>query len=453
VASPPIEQAPLYVPAGLVNQHGRPLRSTTPVDPFRAPGDALEAYDTPPAFATRSMQPFTSSTWTIGAIRSAKASHDQGDFSASGQLCDALMSDDRVQATMESRSAALLGAPPLHEPATQGKALVDPWAEAYTACVTYDVAEALVQSAILMRVAIAEIVWDTEVTPWQPYLRPVHPSLIRWDWGARCYVVQTLDGPVVVTPGDGRWFAYTPSGAVGGWLKGAVRALGQPWFIRQQTWRDWARYNERHGLPMLKAMVPAAGDTEMKRRFIDGLANLGQESVVLLPQSMSGNANYDVQMLEAKDRAWETFQRTIESCDMAIVLTIKWQNLTTQVEGGAYAAARVHAGVAQTGVVRDNVSFHDAIRRCVARPWAKFNYGDADKAPYTLRDVEPVEDNKTEAEVFGAFTPAGIIKLAAKYGIELTESDIEKVKPPPAPVIAPAHPAAVPPVGAPPVTP
>ena len=456
MAAPPLQLAPLTIP--LVNQFGRPYAPARPVDPYAIQGDPLVDIDEPGRVVVRTVQPSTVSTWTIGQIRAAISAHDQGDFTASGMLCDSVMTDDRVQATMESRSAALFGAEPIHTAVYGGTSLVEPWAQAYEACVTNDVAEEILQTGILMRVAIAEVVWDTVSVPWQPHLRPVHPSLTRYNSLSRRYEVLTDSGYVTVTPGDGRWFLYAPSGEGSGHRKAAIRAIGQPWFIRTRTWRDWARYNERHGLPVLKALVPAGGDAEAKRQFTAGLSTLGQESVIQLPQSMSGNSNYDVQMLEAKDRAWETFQRTIEACDMAIVLIVKWQNLTTQVEGGAYAAARVHAGVAQTGVVRDNKSFHAAVRRCVGRPWAKFNFGDADKAPRTLRDVEPEEDNKTEADVFGAFalglsnlaksgvepTVDGVIKLALKYGIEMAPSDLKSASPAIAAVPVPSNPMVTP---------
>ena len=52
-----------------------------------------------------------STNWGVADIRNALESHSMGLFEHSAQLVDAIVGDDRVQATMGSRTGGLLGRP------------------------------------------------------------------------------------------------------------------------------------------------------------------------------------------------------------------------------------------------------------------------------------------------------------------------------------------------------
>ncbi len=433
----------------LVDSYGRPLSAGLD-DAYKLPRDPLAALSNAQiernAFTVfRDIPVSTLTGWNIDLIRSALVQHQDGNFQASSQLLDSITGDDRVQATMGSRNAGLFGAPFKHAAAGDDKrsmAAHGAWTKAWRACGTKAVLDEMQQWTVGMGWALAEILWDTTVTPWQPYLKPWHPQFVYYRKDIRKYVVSTIDGLVEVTPGDGKWFLHAPHGAYRGWMSGAVRALAQPWFIRQLAWRDWARYSERHGLPMLKAKVPAVADIAMKKQFTDAMNQLGQETTVMLPQMIDGTG-FDVTMLEATDRSWESFPALIDRCDMAIVLTINWQNLTTEVKEGSFAAARVHGDVRQAALQFDNESLSESIYTQLARPYALYNFGDPELASRSAWDITPPEDNKANAGVFQAFAtavrdlrqggyeldPLALAKLAQKFGIRLEDGTLKAAPP------------------------
>lgn len=408
-------------------------------DAFAPPRDPLLTPDDP-MIVNRDIPIVTvSGDWTIGGIRTALSAHKIGQFAQSAMLVDDTFGDDRVQATLGSRTGALFGQRVVHKRGRKdddGKCRKH-WRRQWKTVAAQGVLSELKRWAIMIGFGVAELLWDTSVTPWRVTLKPWHPQYIYYRWDIRRLVANTIDGPVVIEPGAGKWFVHSPFGVYRGWIHGAVRAIADKWIIKQLAWRDRARYNERHGLPIIKAYVPAAGDAAQKTLFVQSMSTMGQEAVVGLPQNVD-ETGYDLELLEARDRAWETFRTTIEDADRAIILTIKSQNLTTEVSEGSFAAARQHGNTEQVTLEFDNSTFAYDLHQQVARPFAQFNFGDARKATFSSWDVEPIEDYvassrvlQTLAQAIFEMRQAGIqvdvAKLCKRYGVTL--DDVKMVDP------------------------
>lgn len=405
---------------------------------FGPPKDPLEK-PAAPNVVLRDL-PVTSYTgaWLKSGVDAALASHKNGYFSTASLLADDLYGDDRVQATLGSRTGALFGQKAIH---TRGEAdsygrCIKAWKDQY-ACMSADgVFNEIKRQAIMMGFCVCEILWDTTVTPWRQYLKPWSARYIIYRWDIRRFVALTMDGQVVIEPGDGKWFVHAPYGMYRGWIHATLRAIADLWLIKKLAWRDWARFNERHGLPIIKALVPAAGDAAQKEAFVAGLSTMGQEAVVMLPQNVD-ESGYNLELLEARDRAYDTFGRTIEAVDRSIILAIKSQNLTTEVSEGSFAAARQHGGTEQVTLEFDNTTFSYDLYEQVARPFALFNFGDAEAATRTTWDVEPIEDDIAKATVLStvasaitALRTAGVKvnpeKLAKRYGVIFEDVEIDE---------------------------
>jgi phage gp29-like protein len=335
-------------------------------------------------------------------------------FAQSAMLVDDAFGDDRVQATLGSRTGALFGQRVTHKRARADAdgACRKAWRSQWKDIAAQGVLSEIKRWAIMEGFAVSEILWDTTVTPWRMTLKPWHPQFIYYRWDIRRLVASTMDGPVIIEPGDGKWFVHAPFGIYRGWIHAAVRAIADKWMIKQLAWRDWARFNERHGLPIIKAYVPAAGDARQKELFVRSMASMGQEAVVGLPQNVD-ETGYDLELLEARDRAWETFKGAIEAADRSIILTIKSQNLTTEVAEGSFAAARQHGNTEQVTLEFDNSTFSYDLFTQVARPFAKFNFGDQEKACFSSWDVTPFEDRAVAAKtILDASTALTALKSA-----------------------------------------
>ena len=282
--------------------------------------------------------------------------------------------------------------------------------------------------AIMLGFGVAQILWDTSGEYAIPHPLPWHPRYTYYQWTERRYKALTLDGQETVEPGNASWILHAPAGEYRGWMRGAVSSVTPWWLARAYALRDWARYSERHGLPMIKAKTPAIGDPDQQAIFRSQLSRLGQETVFHLPQNPAPALSYDVELLEAKDTAHEGFRMLIEQCNQEITLALLAQTLTTSMpaEGGSsYAAARVHADVRQALLEADARALAYTLYRQLARPFAAMNFGDPDLAPRVVWDVTPFEDAKTKALSFMQMAMG--LNLMRVSGFTLDPDEVRKM--------------------------
>jgi hypothetical protein len=368
-------------------------------------------------------------TWSVDQVRGALALHMQGIFYTSGQLWDAIIADPRVRATLGSATTGLFGREIRYEPADDSQAArecLDAWEIAFPRFACDSAMSNLDKTEIGMGFAPAQLVWDTSKPIWQPYARPWFTLYSYYNWPSRTYVALSQDGAIAITPGDGKWLLHTTSGEYRGWIFGAIRALAEPWILRHFALRDMGRFSEIHGIPTRVGYVPAVSDPTERSNFEASLAQLGSDAALIVPRGVDGQANngYDYQLREATDRAWEAFPGLMDRCDLDIILAILFQNLTTEVKGGSFAATSAHMDIRQSGLQGRNDAWKNTIYRDVARPFAYLNFGDADLAPHTWRDVEPREDVEHNAKQFQQFGTA--IEVLARGGVKF--KDVEELR-------------------------
>jgi len=396
-------------PPPILDPFGRVIPRTD--DPaFQPPKDPLTDLDSAKADARiiyRQIPITTIQTdWTVAQTRMALNQHVQGIFDQSAQLVDAIVGDDRIQATLGSRTGGLFGRPVRFKPANDSSAareVCDAWSEDWDRIMPEPTLRGMGEWTTMMGFMAGPLTWDTTGDRWVPMLAPWHPRYSFYLPQIFSYVATTQDGLVAIKGGTGKWFLHAPHGEYRGWMRGAVRPTAQPWLIRNMTYRDWARYSERHGMPILRAYTPAAGDPQQRERFVSTVANIGQETAVMLPKGVDEQYSFDLDYLEASDQSWQAFPGLIDRCDMSIVLAILFQNLTTEVKEGSFAAARVHGDVRQSALASDNNGYRLSIRNNIARPYAAFNFGDPELAPWTDWDLEPIEDRDGTTKVFLSF--------------------------------------------------
>lgn len=372
-------------------------------DPLTDPAD--------PRIIYRDLPTTVALEWTPELVTSALTRHVRGFFDGSALLLDATMADPRVQATLHARTAGLLGRPMRYTAAQhrdQAKAdeVMRLWRDEFPLIAPRATLGQFLYWGVGLGLAFAELRWSTDSALWRPELKVWHPQFAWFNIVTRRYIVSSMDGPMEVDGGNGRWVLYTPHGNYRGWMQAAVRAISIPWLIWQFAQRDAARFSEVHGIPILKAVVPIGGDAQLKRRFIEAASNLGQESVVMTPQGIDGY-QYDLELLEATDRSFDAFFKLMDRCEQSITIAILGQNLTTQVDaGGSFAAAKVHGDVKRSIAEHDEATLSALVYEQIARPWALYNFGDADLAPRTHWDVAPLADENARIAVLRDFALA-----------------------------------------------
>lgn len=368
----------------------------------------------------------TQTGWTILQVRQAIESLVIGLFDAPAQLMDAITGDSRVHSAFQQRIGGLLGRkvmhqlPPEFSDSPLAKECLDAWEKHWMVMASEPILGDMQVWGFGLGFWVGQQLWDTSGSYWKPYLVPFHPRYTYYHWLYRKYIAITLDGQVPIDAGNGHWVLHTPYGPYRGWMRGAVRAISPWWLARNYALRDWARYSERHGMPIGKAVTPFGADVDSVNKFRSDLGNLGQESIIQLPQSPEPEiGKYDLEWLETKDQAWDGFQGLISQCNAEITLAVLGQNLTSEVKEGSFAAARVHADVRQTILEADARALSQTIYNQIARPFAAINFGNPDLAPRTTWDIIPGEDTKTLSDTFYQF--ANGVKALKESGKEISD--------------------------------
>lgn len=367
------------------------------------------------------------SRWNVASIRGALTEHERGNFSRSALLADNLGRNPRIFAALQTRTHAFSGLEFDVEPSKTGdqrraKSVAATLKDEWYSIAPEDVLAELLRSAVTVGVGVAEIVWTTTGGRWMPTLHPVPGSLLWWDDNARAWCVSTGDGLEHVTSGDGRWLTVAHS-SVRPWMLGVVRCLGLEDKIRTEAVKDWARWSERHGTPLLLAKTPARASDDDKEAFYDSLSNVGGGGTTLLvPQGENPESSFGVELVEAKADGWQGFDRLLGVVADDAAIAILGQNLTQETKGGSLAAAKVHDRVRNDLLRADAEVLETALRRDVLGPWAFFNFGSVELAPWPDWDADIPEDVGTIAQSWGAAADA-----VAKWRDLGVEVDLEEV--------------------------
>lgn len=408
---------------------------------------------TPPLQSVRELPVSPISYWeTVDFVKAALDQLERGQFRLAAHLCDAMLRDDRIQGVMATRLNGLLGLPLEMDAGGEdapkkkqdlGAEIQKTWPLMFPEADLKD----LSRWGIMLGFGLAQMLWDTRATVggdrrWVPKIDVWHPSVAYWDWGPRIYRANSMEKMLELPepdngkPGDGAWVLYTPFGYKRGYNSGAVRALALPWLVRGWARRDWARQSETNGSGIKVAEVPIGASKEERKKFVEKIAQIGTDTVLEAPVLPNGQGKFDLRLVEALGRTFEGFQQLLQHADTAIAIVLLGQNLTTEVQQGSRAAAQVHDSVRKDFQQADARTLGRCLQDQVLRPYAQYNVGDEDLAPFPAWQTDPPEDvaqRATALKDVGSFltsakqagAPVDVRTLLDELGIPLITPEQE----------------------------
>jgi phage gp29-like protein len=372
---------------------------------------------------------------TIATVRTTIAQHEIGIFQHSSLLAERLERSPRIMAALGTRTRGMLGLPfsvlPAETNRRRAESVAKRFEEAWPTIAPQGVIEELLRQRVLCGIGLAQVVWSTSSREWLPRLVPWHLTFARWVDNEQAYDVQTRDGRIWVRRGDPRWFILGPDR---GWMRGVVRCLSLEAEGRELAVRDWARWSEKHGLPITIVRVPASASETDKSRFLDNVAAMGSESTILAPGARSKDEpGFDIDLKEVVDRGWQGFDKFIDVVATDVSIAITGHNLTTEVKGGSLAAAQVGDRVRYDYLEADVDDWQASSREQFIGDWAEFNAGDRSLAPWLFWNASPPEDTKTRSETHktageallllrNAGVPVDVRAYAESFGIPMIDS-------------------------------
>lgn len=370
-------------------------------------------------------------TWTGDLIRAAMSQADSGVMRLAVQLCDWLLTDDRVKSCLDSRLDALFGLVPTFDPAGDKrrsnravKALEgqeDWW-------VGWPKAELrkVVQWGILLNVAPFRHHWATVKDQSGrvqhggrvlPFLRFWPQETLQFDFRKREWSTATEAGTrIPIVPNDGTWGLHCPRGSERPWADGLCWAIARWVLIKALAQQDQTRHGEKAS--MVVGTSPEGSTIEQRKKLAAEIIESGDEAVVLLAYG------YDLKLLEVVANTDAIYGAQIRMADAAIAILFRGGDLTTQVgDKGSRAAAEVQERKGDNAKLKDDAEgLSDTTNGQSLNWWAEFNFGDSGLAPWPSYPVEPEEDkakratkDKTAAEGLDLHIKLGFGFDAKKY--------------------------------------
>lgn len=351
-------------------------------------------------------------TTTVAALRAMLDDHDRGVFTRSGLLADLLRRDADVYGALQQRLTALGAHPMCFDAADDSDAAVkarDGLALDWPRLCSPGAQADLALDEAMMGWALAQVVWRFDegsrvlrqtVEPWPSYAVEHDRTLRQW-------YVQTAEGRLPITPGDGQWLLVAPRSARAPWLWGAIRPAAEWYLSNSFAASDGRRRSETTGQGIWKVKVPSGARESVEGKgFLRSFRNLGRAAAIPAPQGATPESSYDFDLIEAKADAFKIFEWLKRTGGGAIRLAILGQDLTSQNQTiGSKGTSETGEGVTRAVVEAQARGLSDAFTQQVARPRAVYLGEPLTKVRI---DAEPEADRKASAEASKAEADAVI---------------------------------------------
>jgi phage gp29-like protein len=381
--------------------------------------------------------PRRSVLWTPALLRSALLRADGGDLSLVADLCDNIIADDRFGELLTQLADDVVGCELSFEKslravvgtADKSEELAFDWPIGYDD----DELKSLLVWTLAVGVGFArhEAWRETENGRIVPVLKWWHPQHFCWmergsfapssfsgDQRNHCWHVREpgTDTWRPIDAGDGTWIVVTRRGEYCPWRNGFYRALGAWWLLKQYAMQDSGVHSEKTS----KIVISSDVETQVAERqdLAQYIYDAGKDAVITLP------AGFKLDLVELTANLDTLYHSQIRLANDCAAVTILGQNLSTNVDGGSYAAAKEHSKKEGRRVRNAAQMLSKSLQSQSLKWWAEFNFGDSSLAPYPRWHTEPDDDYAIKAGVL--LTVSQSLATLDTAGWDIDEASLEE---------------------------
>ena len=209
--------------------------------------------------------------------------------------------------------------------------------------------------------------------------------------------------------------------------RGVLRTLLWMHLFKNSSFRDWAVFLERFGIPFILGKIPSGDffDAKKRKELLDGIMGIRSGGAGV------GTVETEMQILNgasgSNQQAYESFQRY---CDEIMTLVILGQRASSDAAGG------LSKGTAQEAVRQDLLAadchlVEEAVQKLVT--WiCRLKYGMADAGDIRFSfDCELPEDMNLRADRDLKLSQATGCRISRKYAMETYGVELEEREEPP----------------------
>jgi phage gp29-like protein len=179
-----------------------------------------------------------------------------------------------------------------------------------------------------------------------------------------------------------------------------------PITIKNIALRNWSKFSEKYGMPILIGQYARGCTGDEINKLAEVLAEMSEDAVIVTPSDIN------ISLSEAsRASSGELFKSLIDYCNSEVSKAILSQTLTTELNGGSYAAAQTHMQVRKEVILGDIRIVENSINQII-QYFVKINFGDL--API-FKIINCDGDNAQKAERDIALCNSGAFKFTKKY--------------------------------------
>lgn len=189
-----------------------------------------------------------------------------------------------------------------------------------------------------------------------------------------------------------------------------LSAVYWPVKFRHNGYKFWTIFLEKYGMPWILAKAPAGEQENRIQKTADMLTDMVADAIAVVPDG------YDIQMVEGrKGDSADSYDKYMQSCSTEISIAILGTNLTTEVKGGSFAAARSHMEVRADIVDADTTIVVDIMNQLI--DWIyQINWGSGKQPEFLMFESTDVDKEVAERDAI----------LVEQVGVRFTEEYIAK---------------------------
>jgi hypothetical protein len=283
-----------------------------------------------------SRQPQTVTRWLQADVEAAQRKADMGDMRLAARLWRSLTRDGMIIGLLGTLTGGLVRLPKVWKGDADAIAYMQGVEGERSNFERHFPAGELAKFAGDLRgmgVALAELL----ETPCGPVFCRLDPEYLRYRWYEDRWYYQTIDGEELVTPGDGRWILAT-SARLEPWTNGLIWCLGRAYVSKEHSFFYRENWNAKLAHAARAAVSPAGATEGQRKGFLDRVIAWGVNTSFELPPG------WDVRVIEANGRGYESFKETAQDANQEIMIAIAGQ-VVTVTGGTGFANADIHATI------------------------------------------------------------------------------------------------------------